>query len=383
MYLINSSAVEIFPGDKEFVNRFTVDNISSNESGLLVQFLESIPDSAFLLNKDTKSITFNSRIHNELNLDKIKITNGIEIGNLFEQLEKQSKLFENSNRNQFSLINLITKTLISDSDISENTTIKIEDDSHFEVFASPIKLLNVNYILFTLKDLSGIKRKEILQRTFFHDVLNTANAVNGLSELISDSNNLSEMKEYAEMLRESVDELINEITAHRAIYSAENNLLDVCFETTSVNTILRKTFDLYAKHNLAIKKKFNIEYLKKDILFQTDSTLLVRSIGNLVKNALEAGKENGTVKVFAKSRSEKIFFHVFNDEVIPDSIQELIFNKSFSTKTGTDRGVGTYSVKLLVEDYLKGRVYFISDEDVKTVFTIEFNSGTESQKNKK
>jgi sensor histidine kinase regulating citrate/malate metabolism len=49
-----------------------------------------------------------------------------------------------------------------------------------------------------------------------------------------------------------------------------------------------------------------------------------------------------------------------------------LFQRSFSTK-GNGRGIGTYSIKLLTENYLKGKVSFFSNEEEGTVFSIELN----------
>ena len=46
-------------------------------------------------------------------------------------------------------------------------------------------------------------------------------------------------------------------------------------------------------------------------------------------------------------------------------------NRSFSTKAKKGRGIGTYSVKLLIENYLRGRVSFISNEEEQTKFIVE------------
>jgi sensor histidine kinase regulating citrate/malate metabolism len=47
-----------------------------------------------------------------------------------------------------------------------------------------------------------------------------------------------------------------------------------------------------------------------------------------------------------------------------------LFRRSFSTK-GRGRGIGTYSMKLLGEKYLKGRVWFTSSPNAGTTFFIE------------
>ena len=70
---------------------------------------------------------------------------------------------------------------------------------------------------------------------------------------------------------------------------------------------------------------------------------------------------------------------VHNDGVIPREVQLQIFQRSFSTKGGEGRGVGTYSVRLFTENYLRGRVGFHSIEGSGTTFGLtlpnEFPAG--------
>ena len=49
-----------------------------------------------------------------------------------------------------------------------------------------------------------------------------------------------------------------------------------------------------------------------------------------------------------------------------------VFRRSFSTKPGTGRGVGTYSARLLTERYLRGTLRFHSDEGEGTTFTSRY-----------
>jgi sensor histidine kinase regulating citrate/malate metabolism len=55
---------------------------------------------------------------------------------------------------------------------------------------------------------------------------------------------------------------------------------------------------------------------------------------------------------------------------MPEKVKLQIFNRSFSTK-GIGRGIGTYSIKLITEGYLKGIVDFESAEERGTTFTIQ------------
>jgi len=82
---------------------------------------------------------------------------------------------------------------------------------------------------------------------------------------------------------------------------------------------------------------------------------------------------------------ERIFFHdvlntasgvqvcvtVHNAAVMPMAVQRQLFMRSFSTK-GAGRGLGTYSIRLISEKYLRGRVSFTSNADEGTTFTVRY-----------
>jgi len=109
-----------------------------------------------------------------------------------------------------------------------------------------------------------------------------------------------------------------------------------------------------------------------NIEFETDKLLLQRVLINLLKNALEATSVGGTIQTGIKNDEDKIIFWVKNDQVIPQDVQMQLFQRSFTTK-GTGRGLGTYSIRLLTENYLEGKVSFLSNETDGTVFSIEIN----------
>jgi signal transduction histidine kinase len=98
--------------------------------------------------------------------------------------------------------------------------------------------------------------------------------------------------------------------------------------------------------------------------------LVARILGNLVKNALEASPAGAEVTVRGEARGGHPEFTVHNPGAMPAEVQHQLFQRSFSTK-GRDRGLGTYSVKLLAERYLGGRVSFESTPDRGTTFRVE------------
>lgn len=247
----------------------------------------------------------------------------------------------------------------------------VEASLDFKVFTSTIEFEGENYIVFAIKNLESEKRRELLERIFFHDVLNTASIIFGISGMISEVKDTEDFDKYAKILQNTSEQLIQEIQAQRDLTNAEAGKLIIYPAQDTVNDILQKAFELYQNNSLTKGKEFVCEYPNEAMIIETDHHFIIRSLGNLIKNALEAISPGGKVYLKAMEYGDNIRFVVVNDGVIPKHIQLQIFNRSFSTKAKKGRGIGTYSVKLLIENYLKGKVSFISTEEEQTQFIIE------------
>jgi signal transduction histidine kinase len=102
----------------------------------------------------------------------------------------------------------------------------------------------------------------------------------------------------------------------------------------------------------------------------TDDSLTRRILSNMLKNALEGSPEGATVTLGVRADGEHVEFRVHNPGAMPENVQRRIFQRSFSTK-GEGRGLGTWSMKLLAEDYLGGAVWFSSTPADGTTFFLE------------
>ena len=89
----------------------------------------------------------------------------------------------------------------------------------------------------------------------------------------------------------------------------------------------------------------------------------------MIRNAREASDSGHHVEVVVRQDDDHAVITVRNEAVMPLHVQLQVFQRSFSTK-GRGRGVGTYSMKLLAHDYLRGDVTFTSSEGDGTVFTL-------------
>ena len=118
---------------------------------------------------------------------------------------------------------------------------------------------------------------------------------------------------------------------------------------------------------MAEKKSIVIGNPAGEYIFKSDPTLVRRVLINMLKNALEATPARGEVLLGYFNDEGAVTFYVHNDQFMPKEVQLQVFKRSFSTK-GKDRGLGTYSIKLLTEKYLRGKVWFETDEKKGTSF---------------
>jgi signal transduction histidine kinase len=244
-----------------------------------------------------------------------------------------------------------------------------EEALDLHVHTSVITLAGKQFTVFSIKDIAGEKRRKALERIFFHDILNLAGALDGLIGLLPeiDGPDLAEIEESLPIVS---TQLINEINGQRQLLQAESGVLVADLQSHSLNKLLSTAGRLYVGHLITKDKTITVTPLETDRDILTDATLLIRSLGNLIKNALEASEAGDEVKVFADASEEEIRIHVWNNSVMTPSVQLQMFHRSFSTKAPNGRGIGAYSVKLLIEHYLKGKVSFVSNEKEKTTFTI-------------
>jgi signal transduction histidine kinase len=236
------------------------------------------------------------------------------------------------------------------------------------VYASPLKENDYQFTIFAVSDISHEKRRRALERIFFHDVLNTAGGLRGFVELLKHSDS-SEAEELKTPILELAQQLVEEIKAQRDLVAAENNELSITFVPTKSAAFMHDICDAYKNQDAARSKTLGVDQDSVEIEFLTDPTLLRRVVGNMVKNGLEASGENETVQLSCRSSKTGIEFLVHNPRFMPRHVQLQVFQRSFSTK-GPNRGLGTYSMKLLGEQYLRGKVSFTSYPEGGTTFKI-------------
>jgi Histidine kinase-, DNA gyrase B-, and HSP90-like ATPase len=248
------------------------------------------------------------------------------------------------------------------------------------IWTRPFDLGGDQFLFLSIKDISDEKRRQVLEKIFFHDLLNTAGGLQSMSEIIEESAP-EELRELREVIASLSEQLVDEIHAQRDLLAAERGELHTQMRKANSRDIVAKTISMYLKHQACDGKTIQASEICEEIPLSTDVTILVRVLGNLAKNALEATSLGGTVTVGCHSlTSDTVEFFVHNSASIPHEFQLQIFKRSFSTK-GTGRGLGTYSVKLLTERFLGGTVDFSSSPKTGTLFFVKLPKAPEPATN--
>jgi K+-sensing histidine kinase KdpD len=249
-----------------------------------------------------------------------------------------------------------------------------------EVTATPLDVAGTPFTIFALKDIGSEKRRQVLERTFFHDILNTVGGINGIAGLLAAGDRLTaaEEAEYKQLMVDLSEDLTEEIAQQRRLLSAERGEYVPELKDIELRELLREVCKLYGNHVRAPGRTVILEDIPVCHL-TTDQPMLRRIVGNMVLNALEATPVGGTVKVSLIIVSKYVWITVTNTGEIPKDVQLRLFKRSFSTKSESGHGIGTYSMKLFGERYLGGTVGFRSLNGETTFFIkLPFEASTRS-----
>lgn len=235
----------------------------------------------------------------------------------------------------------------------------------YSVYTRPFLFNNQNHIFCYLQDISDKVTQQYLERAFLHDIQNSVTVLHAMHDMLDD---LTE-EEIKTTIQDLSSKLNEEVNAYRLICSAEKNQIKVRPETINITSLVTNTKDELLNIRAFRNKKVNIKSNALD--FYTDKTLLRRVLMNSIKNALEASMDDQPINIEINQNKgiSHCEIHVKSIPLIPMNTQLQIFQKSFSTK-GRGRGWGTYSIKILTENYLNGKVSFVSNEKERTVFTL-------------
>ena len=334
---------------------------------------DAIPEVLLILNPQRQIVFANSALSGLAGSDSLEDAMGRRPGEVIDCLH--SKVMEaGCGTSQFCQVCGAARSVVNGLDGVENVqecriSLRSGEALDLRVWSTPLQVGNETFVFLVLKDISGEKRRQMLEHVFFHDILNSAGALHGMADLLVRAP-LDEKNEVADDISQVSSRLIEEIQSQKMLIAAETGDLYVEKTMISVRKFLDDLVAMYEGQEVAAGVTIKLDREQCDLELSSDSALLHRILGNMIKNALEASHRGEVVTVGCLQKDGHATFWVHNPGVIPPDDQLQIFQRSFSTK-GRGRGLGTYSIRLLGEAYLGGAVSFTSTQRTGTTFRIE------------
>ena len=340
---------------------------------VLTKLLDMIPDMILVLNKYRQVVFANKHLVDTLGIPNKKDIYGLRPGEAIDCKHSYEKEGRCGNAEVCNYCGALLTILDALKGLeSQNECRIIQKDSgealDLRVSGRLMQRDDEKYLIFSLADISDQKRREVLERVFFHDISNTAVGISTITHILK-SELPSEYDDYTSLMDRSSSRLLNEIQAQKQLIAAEDGTLSLNLSSINAMDFLHELAAFASAYEFAKNSTISIDEKTPNINFISDKTILNRIMLNVIKNSLEAVYPAGKVFAGVKVNDTSIEFHVHNDSYISKDVQLQIFQRSFSTK-GTGRGIGTYSIKLFTEKYLKGRVSFVSSETEGTTFYI-------------
>ncbi|MFT3831300.1 MAG: ATP-binding protein [Opitutaceae bacterium] len=238
-------------------------------------------------------------------------------------------------------------------------------DVMLRVRATPCEVAQQKLILVVCDDVSRQQQSALAERSFHHDLNNT------LTALLCASSSLATDRcgELATEVHQLATRLARELELQRRLITAIDPAgLEARVRPLRLGAVLDTLRAVAGHHPAAQGKRITIIQPREEIEFAADDTLLLRVLVNMAINALEATPAGGEVRIHTTRESAALAFRVWNEAPIPPEIALRIFQRNFTTKGDLGRGLGTYSMKLVGERLLHGRVEFTSSALEGTTF---------------
>ncbi len=351
------------------------DIISNNQE--IINIIDSIPLWVLLLNEHRQAVYFNQKLFHDVKAASIEDIIGKRPGEILNC--QYSELNEagcgNSVFCQYcGAVTAIVNSYEGNTQIEECRIIRningLKHALDLEVTVSSLNLENKDYTLFVIQDISDKNRRQYLERIFLHDLVNTAFAIKSSADLMLTEDDPELKDDLLRIMLPAANQLLEEISAQRQIMKAELNEWEPDKKEYFSTILMKDCIDIAQNYIPDNRFELIVSADSESCKLFTEVTLLKRVLINMLKNAIEATQDNSPITIGAKClNNEFVQFSVNNNVYLSDEIRYQLFQRSYSTK-GKGRGIGTYSMKLLSEHYLGGKVSVTSTKEEGTTFYV-------------
>jgi signal transduction histidine kinase len=331
------------------------DRLKFEEDLLLKEVLSSLSEILLVLNQQRQIVFANQPLLELLGITELDFLLGMRPGEAL-LCQHADAMDGGCGTSEFcrecGAARAILTCLRGQENVQECRILRTDGDAlDLRVQARPLRFGHRSFVLFSLNDIGHEKRRLALESIFLHD---------GSAEDVS---------AFKDTVLPLALTLVEEIRAQQFLLAAESGELAVKLAPVDAVEILWSVGSTYRSHPVCAERGIDFAGDSSAATLVCDPALLRRVLGNMIKNALEATPSGGavTISCYSVDNARSVEFSVHNPTAMSRATQIQVFNRSFSTK-GNNRGLGTYSMKLLTERYLHGSVRFTTGETEGTTF---------------
>lgn len=241
-------------------------------------------------------------------------------------------------------------------------------EREFLARATPVRLEEEPFLLFTLRDVSAEARRARIERALVDDLSSLVVGLESAAGELAPGNEVA-----AGEVRLLAQQLAHEVRLQKVLTDGGRSealrLARRPFEVSDAISLLRRTVE---HHPSAAGRTVEWPRVTTGVLVPADPGLLHHVLMNMVVNALEAVPPGGRVRVEVSAGPDRTSLRVWNPGTIPAAVVPRIFQRYFSTKGESGHGQGTWSMKLFGEEILGGRVSFETSPVEGTTFQVAF-----------
>jgi signal transduction histidine kinase len=230
-----------------------------------------------------------------------------------------------------------------------------------EISATPIEISGQVFTLLCAADAGALLRAEHLDRGVLPQAQELALEIETLSTNAMTSSGDPDWRQRGlELLALAARRLSRLVRGDGDLGAAEAGWLTVDRRTVSARDLLSRAAD----GTDAILP----DPEAADAAVDTDPIRARGVLREMVRNAIEAAPDSAVTAGFVVSERH-VDFCVHNAGEMPRAVQLQLFSRGFSTKA-PGRGYGAYFAKLVTERYLEGSIWFRSNAEEGTTFTL-------------
>ncbi len=342
------------------------------DNPLAIELLEGVPDAVMVLNSFRQIVYTNTAALKLSTGESTSAAVGMRPGELLHCIHADNET-GGCGTSLFCKVcgaaRVILNGISGDGDVQECRIRRSDGNAlNLLVWGRPFYWDNIPFTIFSIQDISSRKRLRVLERGFFHDVLNAAGGIRNMIEVLEDIDSDS-FQETRRLIHELSNDMIDQIQFQRDVGYAEHGELKIYTGAHSVRGIVEEVLARSRKNHLCQDRSIRILEGMMDASVMTDAGILRRCLEHIIRNALETIRTGDEVTVGWKPEGDYADIEVHNPGYIAEDVQLQIFQRSFSTRD-TRRGFGTYGVKIIVEHYLGGTVWFESNRKEGTCFHV-------------